>query len=202
MDHAQTMAEWEPQQCVNTEINGGLAAAFRSPDLWKSSMPNYGVIGLALDVAIEQRESLQVHGVKTVAVFRDSQAAIRREAHLEPGPGQRLVRQINRRARSLLAHGIATEIHWVPAHSGIPRNEEADHQANLARDASGTTLIEGSYTSASNRARRISEGRSAAKPECEADKCSKHFSYRLKGKAGTKRPIPMTSIKPLAAWFY
>ena len=36
----------------------------------------------------------------------------------------------------------------------------------------------------------------------EADKCSKHFIYRLKGKAGTKRPIPMTSVNPLAARFY
>jgi hypothetical protein len=51
-------------------------------------------------------------------------------------------------------------------------------------------------------ARRISEGRSAAKARWEADKCSKHFNYRLKGKAGTKRPIPMTSVKSLAARFY
>jgi len=58
------------------------------------------------------------------------------------------------------------------------------------------------YTSASNRARRISEGRSVAKVKWEADKCSKHFSYRLKGKAGTKRPIPMTSVKSLPARFY
>ena len=63
-------------------------------------------------------------------------------------------------------------------------------------------MIERPYTLASNRARRISEGRSAAKAEWEADKCSKHFNYRLKGKAGTKRPIPMTSVKPLAARFY
>jgi len=110
-------------------------------------------IGLALDVAIETRETLQKHGVKTVAVFSDSQAAIRRTAHLEPGPGQRLARRINRRARNLLAHGVATEIHWVPGHSGIPGNEEADRQANLARDASGSTVIERPYTSASNRAR-------------------------------------------------
>jgi len=67
--------------------------------------------GLALDVAIEKRQTPQVHGVKTVAVFSDSQAAIRRAAHLEPGPGQRLARRINRRARSLLGHGIATKIH-------------------------------------------------------------------------------------------
>jgi len=40
------------------------------------------------------------------------------------------------------------------------------------------------------------------KARWEADKCSKHFSYRLKGKAGTKRTIPMTSVKSLAARFY
>jgi len=45
-------------------------------------------IGLALDVTIEKRETLQRHGVKTVAVFSDSQTAIRRVAHLELGPGQ------------------------------------------------------------------------------------------------------------------
>jgi hypothetical protein len=56
--------------------------------------------------------------------------------------------------------------------------------------------------SASNRARRISEGRPAAKAKWEADKCSKHFSYRLKGKTGTKRPVPMTSVKSLATRFY
>ena len=63
-------------------------------------------------------------------------------------------------------------------------------------------MIERPYTSASNRARRISEGRSAAKGKWEADKCSMLFSYRLKGKAGTKRPIPMTSVKSRAARFY
>jgi len=39
------------------------------------------------------------------------------------------------------------------------------------------------------------------KAEWEADKCSKHYSYRLKGKAGSKRSVPMTSGKSLAARF-
>jgi len=58
------------------------------------------------------------------------------------------------------------------------------------------------YTSAANRTRRISEAKTAAKAEWEADKSSKHHGYRLKGKAGSKRPIPMNSVKPLAARFY
>jgi len=139
--------------------------------------------------------------VKMVAVFSDSQAAIRRAAHLEPGPGQRIARRINRNAQALLAQGIKTEIHWVPVHSGIPWNEEADRQANIARQGRGVTATERPYTSAANTARRISEGRSAAKAEWEADKCGQHFGYRLKGKAGAKRPIPMTSVKSLAARF-
>jgi len=159
-------------------------------------------IGLAHGETIEKRDTLQRHGVKRVVIFSDSLTAIRRAAHLEPGPGPRLARWINLIAQALLAHGIATEIHWVPGHTGIPRNEGADRQANLARDASGDSVIERPYNSASNRARRISEGRSAAKAKWEADKCSKHFCYRLKGKPGTKRPLPMTSVKLLATRFH
>jgi len=40
--------------------------------------------------------------------------------------------------------------------------------------------------------------RSEAKAQWEADICSKHFGYRLNGKAGNRRPIPMTSTKSLA----
>ena len=65
-------------------------------------------IRLALEVAIEKREALQMNGARTVAVFSDLQATMRRPAHLEPGPGQRLARPINRGAQSLLAHSIAT----------------------------------------------------------------------------------------------
>jgi hypothetical protein len=140
--------------------------------------------------------------VKTVAIFSDSQTAIQQAAHLEPCPGQQLARRINLRARALLAHGITTEIHWVPGDSGIPGKKAADCQANLAREDCGDTLIERPYTSASNKARRMTEGRSEAKAKWEADKCSKHFSNRLKGKTGTKRPVPMTSVKSLWIRFY
>jgi hypothetical protein len=162
-------------------------------DLW--------VIGFALDIAIDLRETLQMHGVKMVAVFRDSQAAIGWTANLEPVTGQWLARWVNRMARSHLVHGINTEIHWVVRHSCIPGNEQADRQSNLDWEASGNAVIERPSTSASNRARRTSQQRLAAKAEWEADKCTKHFSYRQKCKAGTKRPIPMTSAISLAARF-
>jgi len=38
--------------------------------------------------------------------------------------------------------------------------------------------------------------------ELEADKWSKHIRYRLKGKAGTKRHIPMSRVKSLPTRFY
>jgi ribonuclease HI len=67
-----------------------------------------------------------------VAVFSDSQAAIQRAAHLEPGSGQRLARGINRKVQALLAHGITMEFNWVPGHSSIARYAEADRLANVA----------------------------------------------------------------------
>jgi len=137
-----------------------------------------------------------------VAVSSDCQAAIRRAAHLEPGAGQWLRRRINRKAQAVLAQSIKTEIHWVPGHSGIPGNKEANCQLNVAREARGDTATEWLYTSAVNTARQISERRSSAKAKWQADKCGRHFGYRLKGKAGTKRLIPMTSMKSLAARVY
>jgi len=53
-----------------------------------------------------------------------------------------------------------------------------------------------------NRTRWITEGRTAAKADWEADKCSKLYGYRLKGKARSKRPVPMSSVKSLGARFY
>jgi len=160
-------------------------------------------IGLALRESVRKRDRLWTHGVTKVAVFSDSQVAIRRTEHLQPGPGQPLARWINQSARTLHEGGIKTEIHWVPGHTGIPGNEEADRQANLARKGRRAgTVRERVYTSAVNRTRRILEAKTAAKAKWEANKCSKHHGYRLKGKAGSKRPIPMNSVKPLAARFY
>jgi len=44
--------------------------------------------------------------------------------------------------------------------------------------------------------------RTAAKEKWEAERCSTHYGYRLKGKAGSKRPVPRRSVKSLAVRFY
>ena len=193
----------------------GAAAVCKHGDRWKAFRSHLGTrrmevydaelwaIGLALRESVRRRDTLPSQGVMKVAVVSDSQAAIRPMEPLELGPGQPLVRWINRSARTLREVGIETEIHWVPGRTGIPRNKEADCQANLARKGRRTGAVrERVYTSAVNRTGRISEAMTAAKAEWEADKCSKHHGYRLTGKAGSKRPIPMNIVKPLADRFY
>jgi hypothetical protein len=55
------------------------------------------------------------------------------------------------------------------------------------------------YTSLENRTGQISQAKMTAKAEWEAHKFYKHHCYRLNGKAGSKRHIPMNSVKLLAA---
>jgi hypothetical protein len=53
-----------------------------------------------------------------------------------------------------------------------------------------------------NAAEHISERWSAAKAKWKPDKCGHHIGDKLKGRVGTRRTIPMTSVKLLAARFY
>jgi len=193
----------------------GAEALRKHRDGWKAFRSHLGTgrmqvsdaelwaIRLALQESVKNRDRLQTHRVTKIAVFSDSQAAIRRTEHLEPGPGQHLGRWIRQCGRNLREVGIETEIHWVPGHTSIPGNEEADCQANLAREGRRAgTVRERIYTSVANRTRRMSEAKAAAKVEWETDTCSKLHGYRLKGKARSKRSIPMNSMKPLPARFY
>jgi len=68
-------------------------------------------IWVALQKSIAKAEELWAHGVMTVAVLSDSQAAIRRTVYLDPGPGQYLARALNKHARALRTHSIEAAIH-------------------------------------------------------------------------------------------
>jgi hypothetical protein len=72
----------------------------------------------------------------------------------------------------------------------------------MARKVRGDMATELQYSLVENMARRISKGWSAAKSEWAADTCGQHFGDRPRGRAGPKRPIPMTSVNALAARFY
>jgi len=160
------------------------------------------VIGFALDVTITQNQTFQRLRVMMVALCSHSQHANWHTAHLEPGWAQRLVIWINLKLQTLFHHGIATEIHWIPSHPIIRRKYKAECHTNLARYWSGHAVREHLYSSASNWARQISERSSAAEVKWEADNCSKHFTYRVKGQKGTHKPIPMRIVKSLVTRFY
>jgi len=93
-------------------------------DLW--------VIGHRLCTLVKTRDTLLTNTVTRVAVFSVSQAAIWRTSHLELRPEQSLARWIILNTKTLCEPGIEADIHWVLRHTGIPMNEKADHQENLA----------------------------------------------------------------------
>ena len=63
-----------------------------------------------------------------VTIFTDAQAAIRRMASDEPGPGQQYALQARKHIATLrrARPGIVIEIRWRPAHRGVVGNEKPD----------------------------------------------------------------------------
>jgi len=69
-----------------------------------------------------------------VTIFSDAQAAIRRMASDEPGPGQRYALRARRHIATLRGArpGIIIEIRWCPSQKGVAGNEKADEWAKIA----------------------------------------------------------------------
>jgi hypothetical protein len=69
-----------------------------------------------------------------VTIFTDAQAAIRRLASEEPGPGQKYAILARKHIAALRSArpDITIELRWCPAHKGVPGNEKADEWAKLA----------------------------------------------------------------------
>jgi ribonuclease HI len=80
--------------------------------------------------ALEIAERLECDGRATV--FLDSQAAIRRLQHTEPGPGQELAMRAQATARRLQAQQMEVTVQWVPGHAGVEGNKQADKAAKQA----------------------------------------------------------------------
>ena len=73
--------------------------------------PELSTNRVTLGKSVASPQTQWVHRVTTVALFRDSQADIRRTALPDPGPWQHLARVINKHARALCAVGIEATIH-------------------------------------------------------------------------------------------
>jgi len=79
-----------------------------------------------------------------VTIFTDAQAAIRRIAPEEPGPGQQYALQARKHIAILRRSmpGIVIEIRWCPAHKGITGNEKAEEWAKIAAEEPDTRGVE------------------------------------------------------------
>ena len=69
---------------------------------------------------------------RPIPILLDSQAAIARLRHTQPGPGQALAIQAHAIARRLHARGRQPTVQWVPGHAGVEGNERADQVAKQA----------------------------------------------------------------------
>jgi ribonuclease HI len=94
-----------------------------------------------------------------VTIFTDAQAAIRRMASEEPGPGQKYAILARKHIAALrsVRPDITIEIRWCPAHKGVPGNEKADEWAKLAAENPDARGVEPLPRSLAHLKRQISE---------------------------------------------
>jgi len=147
---------------------------------------------------------------KRVTIFSDAQAAIKRIASDEPGPGQQCALQERKHIAALrrARQEIIIEIQWCPAHRGVAGNEKADEWAKTAAeepDTHGVEWLSYDYDSQSevwamplprslaNLKREISE-----KKWVEAEPPRRNTGYR-KTRSRTAR---LQETKRLASRFY
>lgn len=82
-------------------------------------------VGVALREAAPRR-------TQKISIFSDSQAAIKELQDSKRNAGQALRIQIYRRVNQLQARGGKVTVRWIPSHSGIEGNEQADKAAKDA----------------------------------------------------------------------
>ncbi|KAJ6436838.1 reverse transcriptase [Purpureocillium lavendulum] len=87
-------------------------------------------ISLALDIA--QQDRAEGYRRSKVLIYTDNQAAIRSSAKPKGKPGAYLLKKIVSQAAALQEQDLPIEIRWIPAHTGVQGNEEADRAAKEA----------------------------------------------------------------------
>lgn len=80
-------------------------------------------IWLAIHMALAIPANLEV---KKTLIFIDKQAAIQLIHNPKKSSGQAVIKDFLEAILKLQIRGVDTELHWVPAHVGIPGNEETD----------------------------------------------------------------------------
>jgi len=73
---------------------------------------------------------------KHIWIFTENQAAIRNSFKLSPHPGQQISLQIQQLTKHLLDSDLDLQLHlhWIPGHTGIQCNDQADKLAKQAAE--------------------------------------------------------------------
>jgi ribonuclease HI len=129
----------------------GYAVAWKNGQSWEGVKVHMGYNQEAYDAecaAIARALEIAANSTPApdcVTIFTDAQAAIRRMASDDPGPGQKYALEARTHVVALrsAAPDTTIEVRWCPAHEGVEGNEKADEWAKIVADEPDTQACEG-----------------------------------------------------------